>query len=194
MLHFLKQANWKWQWRQFEQLPKQKQTLEAVGTFFANWFQTGEDELKEECGTMLDVIADHVMEVLKNYNPSHPLFEVPEDLRNQWQDGNLTENQFDAKDSKEILTYLSLVLFDLREFLVETTRMPNAEAVNYLNGLVMFYVSVASNLQIDPQWLYINKVALQKMIEARHYLYRRMKFCNLLFRPWRIKEVTGLPC
>lgn len=159
MLHFLKQAYWKWHWTHFEQLPKQKQTLEAVGVFFANWFQTQEDELKQECEQMLDVIAEHVEEVLMNYNESHPLFEVSQDLRDQWQEGNLTENHFDAKDSKEILMYLSQVLFDLREFSVESFALPSHEAMN-LNGLVMFYVSMSSNRLIDPRGLQMNKVTL----------------------------------
>lgn len=170
MLHFLKQANWKWQWKQFENLPKQKQTLEAVGTFFASWFQTEEDELKKECETMLDVIAEHVMEVLKNYNASHPLFNVSQDLRDQWKDGHLTENQFDVKDSKEILQYLSLVLFELREFRVQSYAMSTGEALN-INGLVM-YVSYSTNLLIDRLGLYMNEVSYSKGIEARNYEWR----------------------
>lgn len=103
MLRYLRQAHVTHKWNQLAGLPKEEQKLETVGLLVAEWFQPEERTLEAQCFAKMNEIADQVMDLLRERNPSHSIFLKDKSTLKQWQYDNIQNNQFDATQSREIL-------------------------------------------------------------------------------------------
>lgn len=72
--------------------------------------------------SQLDEILSTIKVFLKYESPSHPLFQIHEDVLKQWQTQNLSENQFDVHATRQIINCIRTVMIDVLKFKVDNTK------------------------------------------------------------------------
>lgn len=103
MLSYIIQAYVQRQWEIFLSKPADEQTWERFAILISMWFIPLRTKLQTELSSDLDRVARHIMTELREINPSHPIFNVTEDVMKEWQAKKIDDNQFNAAESKEII-------------------------------------------------------------------------------------------
>lgn len=96
-------------WYNYVSLPPNKQILEIGAAFVAQWCKPSVEVDMETISSKLDQIALRVRHALITVNAKHSLFKVPSSELARWREEILTENQFKAAESRQIMDVLRLV-------------------------------------------------------------------------------------
>lgn len=118
-------------------LPSKELTLEKFMVFLSEWCFADDCISQSKIFKELNDIAGRVEENLRRLNPSHSLFKVDKSIREEWRVENIEGNQFNFKDSKQIILSMFDVLFGELGFSVYKwnyfTDLPNRDRKNYLS-------------------------------------------------------------
>lgn len=96
--------------------PTREEVLEKAAVIFAEWFQPEHQLLYSKTLNEFDNIVRYVEELLKMKDPTHPLFIVPEKVRQEWKFRRLNDNQFEVEESRTIIACLCRVMFAILGF------------------------------------------------------------------------------
>ncbi|KAJ8890203.1 hypothetical protein PR048_009711 [Dryococelus australis] len=121
-MRFLKQEHLKNVWQDFAKLPSEQQLLETGAVFVAQWCQPLSDVSTSDIASFCDDVAEKVKLVVKSKNSSHSLLSVSSEQLNEWKIRNISDNQFNCTESKQILNAVCMVLFQQYCFCADNER------------------------------------------------------------------------
>lgn len=105
-------------WQEFVNLPVKQQTWEQIATFVAQWCQPCKHILYSNIVKTLDEIAQQVLQFLKEQHPRHRIYSTPVQKLSFWKD-NIDDNQWNAKESRQIINAICMVIFKKLKFQVK---------------------------------------------------------------------------
>lgn len=106
-------------------LPSEEQSLEEGINALDDWSVFKSSGLQSDMSAKeLDEIARVVKIFMHDKNPSHPIFDTPEEFLSQWRANNLADNQFDLAESQMIIDCIKNVIFDVMRFIAIDNRRP----------------------------------------------------------------------
>ncbi|CAH0554702.1 unnamed protein product [Brassicogethes aeneus] len=111
VLRYIRQLRLAKVWKDFISLPPRRQVLEIGAVIVAQWCQPNVDVDFDDISLKLDEIADKVRQRLREANPNHSLFKVPKPVLDLWRVENLSKNQFNVFESRQLIATLREEIF-----------------------------------------------------------------------------------
>jgi len=149
-LPYLKHYHLQSEWQKFINRPAKQQLLEETITFFAQWMQVEKNISYSHIKTELDNFAQLAMDDLKIKNPLHPIFSITSEQFSYWQYNNIDKNQWNNKDSRQILDVLCELFYTKIQFVVQC----NPSIISDMNCYYISDVSYRSYFMIRLYYKY----------------------------------------
>lgn len=97
-------------------LPPKQQILEKGAVFVAQWCQPNIEVNYKDVASQLDAIAYRVQQRLRIINPDHSLFKTKADIVAGWRMENLSENQWNVIECRQVIVAMRDVLYTELKF------------------------------------------------------------------------------
>lgn len=129
VLGYMKESHIKLDWQRFISLPAKEQILEKGASIVAQWIQPEKNISYSHIVERLDNIAEQAKQVLREENPSHPIFSTPEECFAVWKNNVLEDNQWSVPETRQAIDAVSKVLFDILGFCAIRAMYDNSEHI-----------------------------------------------------------------
>lgn len=117
----------------FKDQPPREKLWEKNATLCAQWSQPDEDISYSRVTTLLNKIAQGVLNCFKEKYPNHSIFSTPAETFSYWENNNIDENHWNEDEGTQIMDTLMEYIFGKLNFLpnkLEDTKLEHASIDN----------------------------------------------------------------
>ncbi|XP_017882457.1 F-box only protein 21-like [Ceratina calcarata] len=147
VIRYLRQSRLKDEWSKFISMSPTQQTLERAATFVAQWSQPERHISYSTISLTLDSIAMLTKELLKEQNPTHPIFSTPKETLDSWKNNIVDDNQWSIPETRQIIDALRVVLFEKLGFCGNTEMYYSSEN-SFIDRVLIYRRGIPITLEI----------------------------------------------